>query len=510
MRSEVEPDRDPRLILYARVSVDAHGNEVSTDQQLTELRAVADEKGYAVVAEFAERGFSASRFATRARKMFAQANAMLAAGEADGILFWDMDRLLRTPRQLEDLIDLVDRGERSGQSLVIESVVSGTLDLRSPSGRAHARSDAIAAAKESDLISIRVKRSRRAERKAGMPNPGPAYGWASRTLPDPEQAAVVKEMFERFTSGDSLAGIARDLNRRHVPTRRQGRPVCRDGDRLVGDNGTGWRPDTVADVLSTAKNYGLVRHPDGTMSEGAFEGILAPADHARFTAVLRARGARNRGWPRRTSLTAGMVYCANCGLPMTRENSVGGGGKKRSYLICKPVPGREHACRRNRIPADVVEAAVRDALCSWMDNLDLSELLVDDSDAVTLQAEIERLDEMMADLRRRAVLVPGDPERISITTADELLEAAREQRDEVVKRFDAVASKRHTVLAQFASQGGALARAWDAPETTDAWRRRVLKAFLDELGLRIEVQPGSNHNKASRAAAGGRLRLVHV
>jgi site-specific DNA recombinase len=54
-------------------------------------------------------------------------------GKIDGIIFYDIDRLARQPRDLEDLIDLVEYYRRPVET------VSGNIDLRTSNGRAMAR-----------------------------------------------------------------------------------------------------------------------------------------------------------------------------------------------------------------------------------------------------------------------------------------------------------------------------------------------------------------------------------
>ena len=54
-------------------------------------------------------------------------------GKIDGIIFYDIDRLARQPRDLEDLIDLVEYYKRPVET------VTGNIDLRTSNGRAMAR-----------------------------------------------------------------------------------------------------------------------------------------------------------------------------------------------------------------------------------------------------------------------------------------------------------------------------------------------------------------------------------
>lgn len=57
----------------------------------------------------------------------------LRAGRLDALVCWDVDRLTRTPRELEDVVDLA---EHRGVAL---ASVGGEIDLATPQGRLTAR-----------------------------------------------------------------------------------------------------------------------------------------------------------------------------------------------------------------------------------------------------------------------------------------------------------------------------------------------------------------------------------
>lgn len=74
---------------------------------------------------------------------------------------WHVDRLTRSPRELEDVIDLADR---HGVEL---ATVSGEIDLATPTGRMVARMLGAAARHEAEHKAERQKRQRRQAAEAG-------------------------------------------------------------------------------------------------------------------------------------------------------------------------------------------------------------------------------------------------------------------------------------------------------------------------------------------------------
>ena len=82
-------------------------------------------------------------------------------GGIDGVIFYDLDRLARQPRDLEDLIDLAEYYKRPVET------VTGQLDLRTSNGRAMARVLVAMANKSSEDTSRRVARAQLQEAQQG-------------------------------------------------------------------------------------------------------------------------------------------------------------------------------------------------------------------------------------------------------------------------------------------------------------------------------------------------------
>ena len=79
-----------RILIYARVSLDALGQGRSVAEQETECRAWADREGWEVVEVIAETG-SASRYgrSTQARQRWDEVADATASGRIDALLTWE-------------------------------------------------------------------------------------------------------------------------------------------------------------------------------------------------------------------------------------------------------------------------------------------------------------------------------------------------------------------------------------------------------------------------------------
>ncbi|MGW9079092.1 recombinase family protein [Streptomyces kronopolitis] len=128
-------------------------------------------------------------------------------GVIDGIIVYDLDRLARQPRDLEDLIDLVDHFKRPVVG------VTGALDLMTENGKAMARVLVAMANKASADTARRVARERlqRARDGRALP-PNRAFGWKKdrRTL-EIGEAAVLRQAILDFTAGETWTSAARKI-----------------------------------------------------------------------------------------------------------------------------------------------------------------------------------------------------------------------------------------------------------------------------------------------------------
>lgn len=105
-----------RVVLYVRISSDPGGLEKGVDRQEKDCRALAAALGWQVVRVFRKDDTSAYKQKTvtlatgeRVRRVirpqFREMLALLARRGADAMIAYDLDRAVRDPRDLEDLID---------------------------------------------------------------------------------------------------------------------------------------------------------------------------------------------------------------------------------------------------------------------------------------------------------------------------------------------------------------------------------------------------------------------
>jgi DNA invertase Pin-like site-specific DNA recombinase len=140
--------------------------------------------------------------------------------EVDSVLAWAPERLHRSPRELEDFLELIEH-----HGVVVETVKAGTWDVSTSNGRLVARMLGPVSRAESERTGERVSRAHQQAKAPGRGRGPIPYGMRARDLPDlpepdPEQSAVVRDIYARVLRGDTLTQIAADLTTAGAPPRR--------------------------------------------------------------------------------------------------------------------------------------------------------------------------------------------------------------------------------------------------------------------------------------------------
>lgn len=239
-----------RAILLARIS-DARGDDTAgVDDQVRQLRTKAAALGWGVGRVIVENDTSAfkrrkielpdGRKVMRVvRPGFREALDDLSAGRADGLLALDLDRACRDPRDLEDLIDVV---EARSPRVPVESV-TGSLRLGSDADVTMARVMVAMGNKSSRDTARRVADARLRQATAGRWGGGRrpyGFGPDGVTLVEAE-AAEIRKAAEGLINGVSLRALTADLRARRVPT----------------VTGVPWAAATLRDILTRPRNAGL-------------------------------------------------------------------------------------------------------------------------------------------------------------------------------------------------------------------------------------------------------------
>ena len=200
--------KNRQAFIYCRISHDPSGKELGVARQEKDCRKLAKENGFTVVEVFTDNDRGASSLSKSTRPKFDEMMQRLDRQEADCVIVWDLSRLTRQPRVLEDLIDLVSKTD------LLVKTCRGEFELETSTGKAMARMMGVFNAAESENMSERQKRAHRDNAEKGLRHsPIRIYGYqADKITADRVESEFVRGMIQRAIDGQSCTQIAKWLN----------------------------------------------------------------------------------------------------------------------------------------------------------------------------------------------------------------------------------------------------------------------------------------------------------
>ena len=311
---EIAPDQ---LVwaLYGRESFDRDGAAEQVTSQLGDMRPFALSIGGRIGQEFPENNVSAFK---RVRVLLPDGtygyrvvrpdwDAMMTAlrrGEFNALCLPNIDRGMRDPRDLEDLIDLV---EHYGVYVV---GMTGNIDLTTDDGIGSARHEVSQRNQESRNISRRIQLGGRRAALKGRNHGGAnrPFGWRKdRIRLNQREVKHIRREVPRLVAGVRPITIAREWNERGIPT----------------VSGTvQWRGKTIAQIFTNPRLCGwtiyhgdILRDADGNPIRGQWEPILTVDEHNALVEAIRPQNKprRNtgRGYVTRYLLSP-FARCGKC------------------------------------------------------------------------------------------------------------------------------------------------------------------------------------------------------
>lgn len=344
------------VAIYARLSQEddeaGAGEATATQRQIADCRARAGREGWRVVAVYEDPDHTASN-PKRRRPEFERMLADLGDGvRVDAVLCFKLDRLLRQPKEAEQIIELADR-----VGFGIVSLADPGIDLATPTGRAMFRMTITWAKLETETMSLRIRRKARAIAEEGRPNGGiRSFGleaYDKRKGPPrlvPEEAQLIREAAERLLAGESLHAVVVDWNARGVRT--PGRRVAPEGRR--------WEVSSLKRMLLAPRIVGDRVHHGVVVGTGVIPPILERETWDRLRAVLAApRGGRAGGSIRKHYLT-GLVRCGKCGTKLVARPSANGTTR---YVCAQP-----RGCGGIAVAKSNIEPLLSEAIAQRLDS----------------------------------------------------------------------------------------------------------------------------------------------
>jgi len=473
-----------RAAVYLRISLDRSGEEAAVERQLEDCQAIIAQRGWTQAGDpYVDNSVSASKRNVR-RPEYDRMVSDYEAGAFDAIVCYDLDRLTRQPRQLEDWIDAAeDRG------LVIVTA-NGEADLSTDGGRMFARVKAAVARSEIERKGARHRRANQQRTEAGRPHGGRRrYGYELDGMtPREDEAVIVRRCFEEIASGASLRSVVAGLLRDNVPP----------------GTGKGWGGSRVRYMLLNPTYGGFVHSGGVAVPSDQVRALVDPALAEEVRAILTDESRRVSPGPGRRHLCSGLLACGvegctnvlnvHSGYYVCQVRTLTRSGGR--FLDDKPHVG---------VKVDLADRYIREQIALALLTVPSARLSGDDTPAAApLVARLVRIERAVA-----STMADRDDDLISPQAARTRLLSLRDERREVEAALDAARAAR-TSSASLATLAQELLPGTDSIPAADFWPIR------DEVVARLAAEPIDRQRDALRqllavtVAPGVGTRRIHV
>ena len=364
MKKSITPSCSPMTaVAYARYS-SAGQRDVSIEQQLADIRAFAKREGYTLVHEYADHARSGFKNAS-ARTAFQSMMSAAESGTFDTVLAWKVDRF---GRNREDSAIYKGKLRRFGVRVLyaMEPIPEGSAGVLLE-GMLEATAEWY-----SRQLSENVTRGMTDNAHRCLYNGTRILGYKrgadGRYALDPDEAGIIRNIFDLYCSGSSAARICRQLNSQGIKTSR----------------GCAFSPESLLRIISNERYTGVyiwgdIRVPDG-MPAIIDRSVWEEAQH------MKKKTARHVEQGAIDFLLTGKAFCGHCGSAMIGDSGTSKDGTRHYYYSCQARKSRK-GCQKKSLSKDYLESRVIDFVLDYV----LSDENIEKNVQVIMQLQADEL-----------------------------------------------------------------------------------------------------------------------
>ena len=324
-------------VIYARYS--SHNQrEASIEQQIEWCRDLADRHGLTVVEIYSDKAISGK---TDNRPSFQRMMRDAACGRFQNVIAWKSNRMGRN--MLEAMLNDATLKEEGVKTLYVEEDFEDNA-----AGRFALRNMMNVNQFYSEAMAEDVKRGMLDNAKKCKVNGRMTFGYRKgsdgRYEIEPEQAEIVREIYNRVVEGWPYLEIMEDLNARGIGNR-DGKP---------------WQRTAFQTLLQNEQYIGVYKF-DTVRIENGIPPILDRKVFERVQQILNTKGnPRGRRRSNADYILSGKLFCGHCGTQMIGICGTSKTGDKHYYYACQGKPKK--ICSKKNERKDKLERAVIDAV----------------------------------------------------------------------------------------------------------------------------------------------------
>ena len=309
--------------IYTRISSDPDAADDDGGQGVTrqeqDCRALAERRGWTVGDSDVYTDNDISAYSGKTRPRFDAMLDGIKRGQFDVLVCWHTDRLYRSMRDLERVIEVCDAA-----NVTIHTVNGGDLDLSNATGKMLARILGSVSRQESEHKAERQRRAniQRAE-AGGWWSSHRVFGYNRENGEAPTICEAEAALIRRAAS-DVLAGVSL-------------RAICRGWNSagITSTRGANWNGVRLKRLLMNPRYCGLRTYHGKVVGHGDWPAILDPDTHAGLVAVLSdsSRAPAPVNWERRY-IGSHRYVCGRCGALMQHTIVTQANGRRFHRYAC--------------------------------------------------------------------------------------------------------------------------------------------------------------------------------
>ena len=414
-----------RVECLYRVSTKGQVDHDDIPMQRIECRKFAEAQGWIIIKELCEKGVSGFKVAANDRDAIQELRDDAVNQRFDILLVFMFDRLGRRDDETPFVVEWFAK-----QGIRIFSVKEGEQKFESHTDSLINYIRYWQSEGESRKTSMRIKTRLDQMRAEGLYTGGPVrYGYRAvekgrlnkKNKPvkdleiDPEEAAIVKEIFERTVyEGAGPFVMANELNERGIRTH----------------HGAKFNALKVNRILAERQYTGYLITKDVTSTFLPELQIITQELFDEAQVIVEQRKRKNADWrniPRQNStgaLLGGNLYCATCGSRMTSSNP--GKGAKREYAEYLCYMGANHRVECSGQRAYVAKRVERLVIqVTWLLLDSIRDTPKDASIEKRMKEEIKALSDRVKDAKKKADNAAQEQENLEQEVAKSLMGKSR-------------------------------------------------------------------------------------
>ena len=325
--------------LYVRYSSN-NQTEQSIEGQIRVCREFCTRHDIRIVEVYADRATSASKDIEK-RVQFLKMIKDSEKHTFDAVIVYKLDRFSRSRydsanykyRLKKNGVQVISATENISddpEGIILESVLEGMAEFYS--------------AELSQKINRGLRESAYKHNSIGGSIPLGYKSVGKKLVVDEETAPIVREAFEMYAEGHTVAHICRTFNAKGYKS----------------SKGEPFGKSSFSKIFRNEKYIGVYQFHDYRA-----ENVIPPIIDKKLFEQVQARLSKVGHTPgtykaRRVYLLSGKLFCGHCGEPMTGDGGTGRSGRVYNYYTCNGR--RVHKCQKERAQKEWIEQLVVDEL----------------------------------------------------------------------------------------------------------------------------------------------------